>query len=151
MCNKAKLLLLGLTLFSTSSCSDYWWSRGQAPSPTALYHKSESKLQKSIEDNSQRRAEIANLSKDLKSSLSAVIEQGSDSHGSNIKRSRELFSNLEGAISYGSRPAFAELAGQLRVIEANAKSNQFSKEAFLLYSSRVFDFLSNELSVDYSV
>lgn len=147
MTNIAKFILLGLILITTASCSDYWWTRGQAPSPKDLYSRSESKLKTAINDNSQGKPEISEVSKGLITSLSTVVEQGSDKSYTAIANSIELFGNLEGNLSYGSRPAYGELSGQLRAFASQAKEKRLSKEAFLLYSSRVFDFLSNELSV----
>lgn len=149
MTKTAKYILIGL-LLTTASCSDYWWSRGEVPSPKDLYNKSEAKLQTFIHDNSKKRAEIASISSQMISALSSVIELESDKKDSNILHSIEIFSNLDGIISYGSRPAYAELAGELRAFASQAREKKLSKEAFLLYSSRVFDFLSNELSVSYT-
>lgn len=134
-----KRLVILSVLFAFSSCTDYWWSRGQAPAVEELLSRSERKLDNAVIEHSTRRKEFAAIAEEVKLALLGSIEDRSK-----VSSANKSFLKLEGRISYGSRPAYGELSGQLRVFENKSGTKNFPKEAFTLYVSRVFDFLANE-------
>ena len=137
---KTALILSSLVL---ASCTDYWWSRGQAPSVEELLSRSDKKLNAVLENNSRK--DISNFADIIKKSLLQAVEN-KDQTLSALESAEETFYNLEGKLSYGSRPAYGELAGQLRTFIKQAKKGEVSEKGLGLYTSRVMDFLTNELS-----
>lgn len=66
----------------------------------------------------------------------------------NLAAIRGSFYDLEGRLSFGSRPAYGEFLGQLKGFEDIARQNgTVDTNVFTLYSARVFFFLSDELEV----
>ena len=146
------LILLTFSGVCLSGCDvDYWWSRGKPPTSEKLLSLSHSKL--STELSSTTRGDIKGDFTQLEKLLidtHSGLSQGvaGDKLKSNLAALRESFYGLEGKLSFGSRPAYGELMGQLRGFEEIAKENgTVDTNVFTLYSARVFFFLSDELAV----
>ena len=155
-----KKLILATSLFSialTLSCSksetEYWWTRGQPPAPSALADKMQTRLEAAEELGSQSRSPLKSISKDIRQSLAAIskdlLKQSVDpSIREHLSQAEQLFLQLDGKLTYPSRPAYGELAGQLRSYSDKLDRNeQISREAFELFVARTFSFLADELEV----
>jgi hypothetical protein len=144
--------LLTLIVLGLSGCDvDYWWSRGKPPTSEKLLSLSHSKLDDILTSTvrSEVKGDVARLEKLLVDTHSG-LKQGvaGDKLKGNLAAIRDSLYGLEGRLSYGSRPAYGELVGQLRGFEDIAKENgTVDTNVFTLYSARVFFFLSDELGV----
>lgn len=148
-------IVLSVLILSTTSLTgcdlDYWWSRGKPPTSEKLLSLSSSKLddQLSVTNRAEVKESISQLQK-LLSDTHSGLTQGvaGDKLKGNLASIRESLYGLEGRISFGARPAYGELVGQLRGFEEIAKqSGTVDSNVFTLYSARVFFFLSDELGV----
>ena len=137
------IILAFVCILLTSGCTEYWRTRGQAPSVEALVERAQDRL--STAEKSSDREKIKQTAKDLEKNLVAAY-RGKDS--SEIKQqlaqASESFATLEGKLSYGSRPAYGELSGQLRAL---ANAEKAKRPAVGLFAARTLFFLADELSV----
>lgn len=130
---------------------DYWWSRGKPPTSEKLLFLSSSKLDDQLSNTV--RAEVKENILQLKELLSEThsgLTQGVAGDKLKVKLAsiRDGLDGLEGRISFGARPAYGELVGQLRAFQEIAnQSGTVDTNVFTLYSARLFFFLSDELSV----
>jgi len=148
-------LFFFVCLFSVLGCSDYWWSRGQAPGVSQLLERSETRLNDSLGKNSSSRPLLSpvasQVSAGLKKSLAdldAISEDMPKGAGANMTALKQSFMQMEGLLSIGSRAAYGELAGQLRTFSgALSSGKKVDPKAFGLFAARTKFFLANELSV----
>lgn len=140
--------------------NDYWWQRGQPKSTAQLLEISRGKLIANLSAFSTARPDIAPDAEAIQTSLTSAYDVLSGVHSGGKKgdvstqlaKTEERFIEIEAKLSIGSRPAYGELAGQLRVFSQKLRggqdvSDEGFREAFGLYTSRVLAFLANELSV----
>jgi hypothetical protein len=149
--NLRKVALV-LMVLSLSACDvEYWWSRGKPPSSDKLVSVSQQQLENAIKDPT--RPEIVEEFKKLHSKFqetNAALAQGigGDKFKQSLAGLREGLINLEGKLSYGSRPAYGELMGQMDGFEQLANQlGTVDRSVFSLYTARVYFFLANELTV----
>jgi len=144
-------LLVLLSLLSLSACSEYWWTRGQPPATKTIYSRAEVKFDSVLEQSQANVPDLTNLALSIRSSLNEIT---GDSKKTQAKLSLALqkttndFIKLDNNISYGSRPAYGELSGQLRSLSKIVKSGETPKSYQLnLFAARSLFFLADELSV----
>lgn len=148
-----------LLIFLCAGCSEYWWTRGQPPANDTLLKRSGERLETALSMRGEYRPELAPLARSIRSNLELVrssLGQAARSteqapEGSNAGGMQALekdFISLESKLSAGSRPAYAELAGQLRAFTSQLTSNDgLNENGFNLFSARVQFFLASELDV----
>lgn len=155
---RSLFILIILSLISLSACSEYWWTRGQPPSVESLVSRANDRLERALASNSESRAQLAPLAKDIKTELLSAFQilafdsnlRENSQLIAHLEKAREDFINLEGKLSFGSRPAYGELSGQFRAFEGTISPDDRSKlsfSSFGLFVSRTLFFLANELSV----
>ena len=143
--NKALKFLFTVIIFTTlNSCSEYWWTRGQPPSPSEILKRAQSRVEENKEKYSDKRPEISKIAEKIVSETSSL---SSENLTDALNTLENTFTGLEGQLSYGSRPPFNELSGQLRAMKENSKNGTVSEEAVKLYFARVLFFLSSEMRV----
>jgi hypothetical protein len=113
----------------------YWWSRGQPPSVSELISRAETSLKEQLEENSNKRSDIAPLVTSISQALTS----------SQLQVAYEKLLELDGKISVTNRAPYGELLGQLRGF-INAGS-ELDAKAFGMFASRVIFFLASELKV----
>lgn len=144
-------LVLGIfCIICLSGCTEYWWSRGQPPGVSKLLTKAEKSFASSYKKRAAERKDISQTSLNIKDSLlksiSTIQKPSSKLELKNaLDKTKQEFINIENNLSATSRPAFGELAGQLRKF-SNANNNDESKQkAFELFAARTIFFLAREL------
>lgn len=152
-------LLCSFCLLILGGCTEYWWTRGQPPSTAALYRQARSELLSANSLSRTKRPELAVLSDTVEKSLSSILQELAGSKGGENQACKEsaisYFSSaeislleLEPQLSYGSRPAYGELAGQFRRFQESCRSkHHLEYTAFGLFASRMLKFLASEISV----
>lgn len=147
------LVLVLLLATGLSGCTEYWWQRGQPPGVEKLLKRSQERLASSLTSGATQRPDVAPVAEQIQTSLNAALSavaKGEDAKG-HLSGAADAFLALEGKLSPGSRPAYGELSGQLRVFNAGAPGSPEDVSAALgLFAARTFFFLSNELTVPYS-
>lgn len=134
-------------------CTEYWWTRGQPPSPSSLVEQGQKELAEARRTSKGNRETVAEVSRDLEYSLTHALRLiSSDGSGEEItehlESSRKALMTLEGKVSYGSRAPLGELAGQLRKFLAlTAHGEQPEYEGFALFTARTLSLLATELTV----
>lgn len=147
---KLVIVMLSLLLVQ-AACTDYWWERGQAPGVGDLMARSEARLEEARVQRKSERSELLEPSRELEVSLKAAVSalktDGSlDKVAVELEKSRAIFLTLEPLLSVGSRAAYGELAGQLRVFLEQAKSGgRIEYAGFGTFSARTLSFLAAEL------
>ena len=146
-----KLGLISSIVFLTGCDLDYWWSRGKPPTSNKLISLSSAKMDKRF--NKSDRNEVKEDFSKIKALLTATHDGlGQGVHGdklkSNLSQLKSMLAGLEGKLSFGSRPPYGELVGQLRGFQQIAnESGTVDVDVFSLYTARVFFFMADELSV----
>ena len=140
--NTSKVFLSLMLILSTSACNEYWWTRGQAPSPSELLKKASSRVSETHSESSYKREEIYTVAKSIIDSISNSSEYSVET----LSSVEENFRTLEGKLSFGNRAPFGELHGQLKNF-INNKNKNANTEALTLYFARVLFFLSSEMKV----
>ena len=93
-------------------------------------------------------AAIASATETSLTSAISSLESGDNTHVGHLVTTRGHFMDMEGKLSIGSRAAFGELSGQLRVfIAAASEGESVDSSALGLFTARTLFFLANELSV----
>lgn len=143
------LVLLTISIF-LSSCSDYWWNRGQPESSATLLAKSQDRYASAATAHANKRPDIAadfnSLQKKLLSAVTSVNKNDS-SKAQNLNDVKNSFIALEGKLSVGSRAAYGELSGQLRsFVEKTEKGEDVQASAFSLFAARTIFFMSREIA-----
>jgi len=142
-----------LVCFSASACTEYWWTRGQAPSVDTLLSRSQNKLQMAVSVNSAKRAVMANRAIALKASLLAALadlKAGSGNHQAvrSLAKARADFLGLEEFLSVTSLAPYGELSGQMRsFFDKAANGSNIDYPAFGLFTARTIFFLARELEL----
>ena len=140
-----KRLVVLLSILSLTACTEYWWTRGQAPGPDVLLNRAQERLAENIKTNPQKRNEVASIASSIESSLLAAVNAKSTSDRSkSIQNSINSFEQLEGKLAVTSRAPYGELFGQLRTI---SKSQDVDNDALQLFAARALFFLASELEV----
>lgn len=145
--------VLLVAIVALSGCDKSWWNRGQPPSVGTLVERSQQDLRNALAKYRADRNDIATNAEQIGTDLGAAVKaanQGSPKaqvldplH----KATTEMIA-LENHLSIGSRAAYGELSGQLRLlVEKLEQGEDPNAEAIGLYSSRVLFFLANELTV----
>ena len=134
-----KNLLLFLLVICSTSCTEYWWTRGQPPSTSDLLERANDRFKTSYSNRSEKRSDIASLAQNLTSSLNESVNS---TNASSLNKVQSDFIQLEGKLSIGSRAAYSELSKQIR---AFVGSNKINKPAYRLFASRSIMFLASEL------
>lgn len=139
-----KVLLLFLAL-SFVGCSEYWWSRGQAPSVESLVNRASERLS----SNAARRPDVYPSFKKVQEALISAYEgESRQKVVANLDRADEAFSELGRKLSYGSRPAYGELSGQLRALRTQvSEQEKVEKSTIGLFTARTLFFFADELTV----
>ena len=111
-------------------------------------------LEEKLAAAASERADILPLAKNLKSALGKALAATSSTSAAStnvaasLEEAAQAMLDLEGKLSVGSRAAYGELAGQLRVFADSASSGQVpNHSAFGLFASRTYKFLASELQV----
>ena len=149
-----KLVFFSSICLLFCSCTDYWWSRGQAPSVEKQLKKSQDKLVLAIDNFGPRRKELLGTANDLnKALLNSLVTlknkpDNKQELSNYLETVEESFVNLEGKINVTSRAPYGELSGSLRafVMQLN-EGNSIDRHAFGLFASRIFSFLASELEL----
>jgi len=142
-----------LAILSLSACDSYWWTRGQPPAPSELVKRAAESFDAELAKNQQSRAELASKAKDLKLLLVTIADQSGKAGTSRVlvsslRDASQKFLGIEDSLSIESRPAFAELSGQLRRLTADVeKSSSVDAAVVETFVSRSLFLLSNELTV----
>lgn len=144
-------LLVGLCIVTaTASCTEYWWSRGQAPGVETLLRRAQNELKEAMANDPYKRPEIAALARELAGALVAAHDsvksnepQAADKLAAVVAR----FAALEGKLSVTSRAPYAELFGQARALRDNAAARRLEEGAVGLLAARTIFFLASEMSV----
>lgn len=144
------LFILVFTVFSFSACTDYWWSRGQPPSVAQLYSRAEAKLNTALVEEKARRKDIFKQVTSIKANLGQAYSLAKQNKNSAVSSQLEIvlnsFYDLEEKLSYGSRPAYGELSGQLRTIKNSLQFNKkLNVSALGLFTARTFFLLADEM------
>lgn len=145
--------ILGAVMFGATGCSEYWWTRGQTPSVKTLVTRAESDFENAKSRFSTTRPDLFPAAAEIRDALTgalAIAERGGGTRqvATLVEACINDFVQLEGKLSIGSRAAFGELSGQLRVIATNATEGKDIEYAPLgLFTARTLFFLANELSV----
>ena len=135
-----KNLLLFLLVIGSTSCTEYWWTRGQPPSTSDLLERANDRFKTSYKKRAEKREDIASLAKNLTESLNQSVESAD---ATNLNQVQSDFIKLEGKLSIGSRAAYSELSKQIRAFVSS--ENNFNKPAYRLFASRSIMFLASEL------
>lgn len=149
----ARVTTVLLILGSTSACSEYWWSRGQASTVPQLIERNQAKLATARSERAEFRNEVAVISEPIEKDLLAaqdllVRNSSQDQLAVHLRAAGESFMKLEGKLSIGSRAAFGELTGQLRGFQQGlSQGHPPTADAFGLFTARTLGFLASELSV----
>jgi hypothetical protein len=139
-----KFLTVFIFFLGTSACNEYWWTRGQAPSPAESLKKAQDRISENKLEFKDMRPEITKTAEKIVAETTKLSEDNLDAIFADLENS---FLSLEGKLSYGNRPPYNELLGQLRVLREKTKSKDLKIEAAQLYLSRVLFFLSTEMKV----
>ena len=148
---------LVLVAQSLTSCSDYWWERGQALSTADLLKRASEHYESAQARYGAERAEFQSVAQALNGSLEgALTTLETDHSGTGVKKlllaCEESFGALEGKLSVGSRAPYGELSGQLRsMVGRLEKGEEISKSAFSLFTARTRFFLANEFAMNQPV
>ena len=148
-----KIILPLLFLLSLNACTEYWWSRGQAPGVGDLIIRSQERLDENLSLYGSERNEFAGLAvetrQSLKNALNAIENnESSSSLITKLEIAESKLMGLEGKVSVGSRAPYGELCGQLRAFSSSAKEGKNpTAKAFGLFTARTTFFMANELSV----
>lgn len=147
-----RVLLLCSLLLSSAGCSEYWWTRGQPPSSKNLLSRAALQLNDAREQFGAKRLNIADLSQNIETALTEADAAAKSTNNSllvtQLTSTRDLFMELEGKLSIGSRAPYSELSSQLRSFISQASSGkEINTGALELFSARVLFFMASELSV----
>lgn len=154
--NKIYLPLLVLLALSLSSCSDYWWQRGQAPSPKDLLTKANTEFATVAKEDAvknNRDSALIKAATDVKESLNKAVSLSDEKANTEeivnlLETSALTFTRLEGKINYTSRPAYGELSAQIFATKNAIKNkNSVKNESLTLLSARVIKFMASELAL----
>lgn len=137
------LLILVISITSLTGCNEYWWTRGQPPSATELLKRAQNRVIETKEEFNNKRPEIASTAERLSSDLNNLNSESLPAITMNLEK--DLL-QMEGKLSYGNRPPFNELNGQLRAMISSGFVNMDIDSA-RLYFARVLFFLSSEMKV----
>lgn len=129
----------------------YWWQRGQPKSVSQLLDESTTRLSEAVAQYQSKREELIPLATSIEKSLNSTllsVQKKDAAVSDNLNKTELAMLELEGKLSVGSRAAYGELSSQLRAFTNQASSGaEIKQEAFGLYTSRIFFFLANELSM----
>ena len=153
------LILAILFVSGLTGCTEYWWSRGQPPGVSKLLSNAENNFKGTYKKRSGKRSDIASSALKIKDSLLKSINSMKDSSGtqaildlkSSLSLTKAEFIIIEDNLSPTSRPAFGELAGQLRkftdssFIDDSKFNNKSNQKTFELFAARTIFFLAREL------
>ena len=140
-----------LILLSSSACTEYWWSRGQPPSPKERFSRQETNLAAALEESKSSKPELANSAARISALLSEIVNRQEKRQTETYTLLDALavdFMKLEGKLSYTSRPAYGELSSQIRAFQSNLREGGgFADNAFKLFAARACSFLASELRI----
>ncbi|MBP9838023.1 MAG: hypothetical protein KBC84_04850 [Proteobacteria bacterium] len=131
----------------------YWWQRGQPKSVEILHQEATTKFAQTVVEYQTDRAEIAQTTQEIEKHYQNILiglkeKKDSSALQKEVADAMQAMMGLEGKLSVGSRAAYGELAGQLRIFAMKIKSGEdFSVDAFGLHTARTLNFLSSELSM----
>lgn len=129
----------------------YWWQRGQPKSVSQLLEESTTRLSEAVAQYQTKRNELVPLATSIEKALRSTllsVQKKDTAVSENLDRAELAMLELEGKLSVGSRAAYGELSSQLRAFVDRANSGaEIKQEAFGLYTTRIFFFLANELSM----
>ena len=146
-------LLFIVTIFA--SCNlEYWWTRGQPPTPEKLFHNASLELLSSIQTNKFKRDELAKDAQSLLALAEQISKKGEkESTTANMDNSQvvkkiiTILEGLEGKLSWGNRAPYGELIGQYRVARNSLEKNEYSSGGLVLLNARLIKFLNSELNL----
>ena len=144
-------IFVTLAIFSLSSCTEYWWTRGQPPSVSELLSQSQSRLENAISTSDSANATVK-MSKDIENGLLKVVSSLEEKNSvSEVRSSLYSLANnfyaLDGNLTMGSRAAYGELSGQLRSFVSKIENGSVpSPQTFGLFTARTLNFLASELN-----
>ncbi len=152
------IIIIALLTICTSlpGCSEDWWTRGQPPSVDTLINRSQGRLKAAISSRRSERGRAAELSANIEEALSSAIQAAKEGKNTvtvaSLEKAKSAFVDIESQLSIGSRPAYAELSGELRRLVSVTTSGtaQAQAPAFRvvgLFVARTFFFLENELTM----
>lgn len=146
--------LLSISLLvSLSSCTEYWWTRGQPPASNEVLQRAIDRLAEVEVEYPDKRPEIAEAAKKFSSHIEQIISLA----GTNPKSTTSVLEKLElelmaleGKLSYGNRAPLSELSGQFRSFKGlilEKGPNSVPSEVFSLFGARLLFMLSSEMKV----
>lgn len=152
------ILLLALALPVLGGCDfDYWWSRGQPPAPSKVLDRSITRLNDELTRTprselqplaTQIKEELLRAANALKGESSLSPKADAPSFVDALEKTSAQFQALEGKLSWGSRPPYGELSGQLRALTEDARKGvNIDAPAFEIFAAHTAFFLANELTV----
>jgi len=140
-------------LISLSSCTEYWWTRGQPPASNEVLQRAKDRLAEVEVEYPDQRPEIADSAKKVSSHIEQIISlagTNSQSTTNELEKLEQELVALEGKLSYGNRAPLSELSGQFRsfkglILEKGADS--VPPEVFSLFGARLLFMLASEMQV----
>jgi len=137
------LFILVISISSLSACNEYWWTRGQPPSASELLQRAQDRVVEIKKEYHNKRPNITTTAERLSTDLENLNTETLPSIAINLEKD---FMQMEGKLSYGNRPPFNELNGQLRAMKSTGYSSM-DMDSAKLYFARVLFFLSTEMKV----
>ena len=149
------LLAIVVPALSLSGCDSYWWTRGQPPATGELVQRATAAFDDHLQNAEKSRPDLVSAAKDARGALLALAQavRTASANGkaavdpAAIEAVNQKLVPIEHSLSIGSRPAFAELSGQIRHLSQQANEGQaLSAPAVETVVSRTLFLLANELT-----
>ncbi|MBL7662042.1 hypothetical protein JNK13_04735 [bacterium] len=141
-------------LTTLASCdTNYWWSRGQAPSVDTLLKRNYDQFSSALSNTSYKTNPLIPLAKQVELAMTNLFsslqsEADAKTLSSKMDQVLDAYMNLEGKLSPGSQPPYGELSSQLRSMSDKLlRGEKVSAATFGLFVARSYKFLASELSL----
>lgn len=137
-------------MLCSTSCSDYWWTRGQAPGVNTLLSRAQEQFKQAMSSDPYKRSDVADLARNLETAVLSAHDSAKandDQVQTKLSDVVNSFAALEGKLSITSRAPYAELFGQARALRDRAADKRVEEAAVGLFAARTIFFLANEMSV----
>lgn len=150
------ILLIPLALLTTG-CSEYWWSRGQPPRPQDLITRSVHTFREVQARRHNARpvflAKAEALERNLLEAVVALKRPSATGDQGDLRLSiakvQDSFAELEGSLSFPSRPAYGELMRQSLAYLDKIKGGEVPyPPTFEMFAARTINFLAREMESD---
>lgn len=124
------------------------WNRGQTPAPDTLLKRANEQFESTFHLRAAERHAVARSFVSGVSVLNNAVKAHRDGKrpSAELARLRTIFLELEGNLAYGSRPAFGELSGQLRVLIERVRAKEDLGPELELFAARTIFLWSSDLN-----